>query len=84
MKKLILNKANFAGATLLTREQLKKVMGGDGPETTGPYDPFSTTDANDWCTGTHDAFPCYCASPSGSFFAGCLTSSQQCDFICND
>lgn len=33
MKKLKLNKVDFAGAEVLTRNQLKKVMGGDMNET---------------------------------------------------
>ena len=45
MKKLNLNRNTFAGGETLTREQLKKIMGGDGPETTAPGDDFSTTDA---------------------------------------
>lgn len=35
MKKLTLNKINFVGTTKLTREQLKKVMGGTTPELIG-------------------------------------------------
>lgn len=35
MKKLKLNRNTFAGAEVLTRLQLKKVMGGNGSTTTG-------------------------------------------------
>jgi hypothetical protein len=35
MKKLILNRVTFAGAEVLSRAQLKKVMGGSGETTTG-------------------------------------------------
>lgn len=37
MKKLKLNKSAFAGGEVLTRLQLKKVMGGGGPGSAGGY-----------------------------------------------
>ncbi|QPH38944.1 hypothetical protein [Pedobacter endophyticus] len=41
MKKLNLKKANFTGAEVLTRTQMKKVMGGGGVPYTGPNDNCS-------------------------------------------
>jgi hypothetical protein len=38
MKKLILNRATFAGAEVLSRAQLKKVMGGSGEVTSASKD----------------------------------------------
>jgi hypothetical protein len=44
MKKLTLNKINFAGAEMLSREEMKKVMGGSSGN--GSY-----TGDRDWCGG---------------------------------
>ncbi len=38
MKKLSLNKSNFAGAEVLTRAQLKKVIGGGGGNDDGSWE----------------------------------------------
>jgi hypothetical protein len=45
MKNLTLNKINFAGAEVLSREQMKKVMGGGSPGN-GSY-----TGDLEWCNG---------------------------------
>jgi hypothetical protein len=44
MKKLILNRVTFAGAEVLSRAQLKKVMGGSGEVTSSIGCPLCNSD----------------------------------------
>lgn len=61
MKKLILNKTNFAGAEPLTREQLKKVMGGFGSS----YNPECLPDCEVSETDCSPGFACVAYEKEG-------------------
>jgi len=43
MKKISLSQIELSGIEPLSREQLKNVLGGDGPTTPDPGDPITTT-----------------------------------------
>lgn len=59
MKKLKLNQTSFAGAEILSRAQLKKVMGGTGSDTIGtPGGDNGNPCANDACSGSAGTLVC--------------------------
>lgn len=67
MKKLKLNISNLQSAEILTREQLKKVMGGlaSGSGAACPSDcsgSCTAGGANGKCRWTSDKKTCYCAT----------------------
>ena len=74
MKKLKLNLQDIEGAEILTKAQLKNVLGGTGSITTNA--PITTTGI---CSGTVGyTFPCYCNGE----FQGCYDDAQKCVDSC--
>lgn len=75
MKKLKLNLQNIEGAEILTKAQLKNVLGGNGSITT---EIITTTDV---CANLPEPiFPCYCNGE----FNGCYESVARCEDSCRD
>ena len=82
MKKISLKNIALLEGELLSRAQLKNVMGGltGGTTTSTTFNPF-TTMAPDQCGGT-GGYNCYCSTPAGPFAQGCVASKAYCDSIC--
>lgn len=82
MRKLTLNKVRFAGAEVLTRDQLKNVMGGnvmftDGEGGTGQCGTYPNCSTNS-CTARSGP----CEGYSGTCGKTVTTKSCSCGVIC--
>lgn len=69
MKKL--KGAKFTGAEVLTRDQLRKVIGGDTGSIDPPAGPLEGCPPG--------MYECFCSN----IFRGCVFGANQCWFICN-
>lgn len=83
MRKLTLNKVDFAGAEVLTRNQLKNVMGGNEPGTGGGGGEGNQCGTYPNCsTGSCTAKSGDCKGQTGTCGRTSSTSSCSCAVVC--
>lgn len=90
MKKLVLNKSNFTGKEVLTRSQLKKILGGNVPTTgmsytcqiTCPDQPNQRYTSEDPCENVSP--PCsYNSQDNHNYCTMAIVSNNQVVMSCN-